>query len=307
MALSAKVRQLRTHITDEIIKILGLPPSGWSRSLLGPLVFAPAQRFSEIAAEFDQRVADCGLPDAARWALGEFRTRVDVALQGEVPSEGPLLVASNHPGIVDGLAIAASLKRRDLKIVASGLPFIRDLPTTARHLIYTPQVTQTHGRMAVVRSAIRHLEQGGALLIFPSGQVDPDPAVLPGADRALENWSPSVGLILRAFPETQVLVGIVSGVLSASNLRNPLSRLRGELRQRQLMAEFLQVVRQMLRLRAETLNARLTLRRAEAVEQLAGLRQDARQLTQGLVGTAQRALADHLIRSAGLPRGPQPP
>ncbi len=306
MALRAKVRQLRSHITDEIIKILGLPPSGWSRSLLGPLVFPPAQRFSELAAEFDQRVADHGLPEAARWALGQFRTRVEVALQGDLPSTGPLLVASNHPGAADGLAIVASLKRSDLKIVASGLPFIRDLPTTARHLIYTPQVAQTHGRMAVVRSAIHHLQQGGALLIFPSGQVDPDPAVLPGADLALERWSPSVGLILRAIPETQVLIGIVSGVLSPSNLRNPLARLRGELRQRQLVAEFLQIVRQMLRLRAETLNARLTLCRAGAVEQLACLRQDARLLTQDLVGAAQNALADHIARNAILPQGPLP-
>jgi hypothetical protein len=306
MALQAKVRQLREHITDEVIKILGLPPGGWTRSLLGPLVFAPAPRFSEIAAEIDQRVAEGGLPEAARWALGQFRTKVEVALQGDVPSQGPLLIASNHPGAVDGLAIAASLKRPDLKIIATSIPFIRDLPTTARHLIYTPQPPAMHGRMAVVRSAIRHLEQGGALLIFPSGQVDPDPAVLPGADQALERWSPSVGLILKALPETQVLIGIVSGVISPAVLRHPLARLRGGLRQRQLVAEYLQIVRQILRVRAETLSARLTLYRVEAVEQLAGLRQDARQLTQDLVGTAQRALADHLARGAIVPQRPQP-
>jgi hypothetical protein len=302
--LTARVRELRRHITDEVIKILGLHPSVWTRTVLAPVLSLPTRRFSEIAAEFDLRISQTGLPEAARWALDQFRTRVDVAFQDLVPPEGPLLVASNHPGTVDGLAIAASLRRADLKIIASGLPFLRGMPRAADHLIYTPHPDQTHGRMAVVRSAIRHLGEGGSLLIFPSGQLDPDPAVLPGADQALRNWSPSIGVMLRAHPETRVMVSIVSGALSASNWRNPLTQIREGLRERQLMAEFIQIMRQILQLRAESLTTRLSLHRAQAVEQLASLRQDAHELTLAIESFAEGVLAEHL--RAGKPQDVAP-
>jgi hypothetical protein len=294
MELRDRVRELRQHITDEVIKVLGLPPTGLTRAAFSPLMFTAAQRFSEVAAEFDQRVAEQGLADAARWAMGRFRTRLEVSFRGPIPQQGPLLVASNHPGTVDGLAIAASLERPDLKIVASGLPFIRKLPSLSKHLIYTPPLSQTHERMNVVRTVVRHLKDGGAVLIFPSGRVDPDPAYLPGADQALEIWSPSIGLILKAHPSTQVLISIVSGVLSPANLRNPITRLGRELWERQRLAEFIQVIRQMLELSRETLTARLTMGQAVVVEQIAGLKRDARGLTQGVVSIAQSVLADHL-------------
>ncbi|MEW6567853.1 MAG: 1-acyl-sn-glycerol-3-phosphate acyltransferase [Chloroflexota bacterium] len=298
--LSAKVRGLRRAITDEVIKALGMSPSGWTRAALGPLLFAPAQRFSLIAAEFDRRVAEVGLVEAARWALGQFRTRVEVSFQGPVPEQGPLLITANHPGTVDGLAIAASVGRQDLKIVASGLPFIRGLPRTARHLIYA--TVDPHDRMGTVRAMIRHLRQGGAVLIFPSGKVDPDPAVLPGAEEALRTWSPSTGLVLRTLPETRVLMGVVSGVLSGANLRNPIARLRKELRERQLVAEMLQVIRQMLFEGSEMLTARLTLSAPIAGEQLAKPGQGARELTQALIQKAQGLLREHLAAVGGPPQ-----
>jgi hypothetical protein len=45
-----------------------------------------------------------------------------------------------------------------------------------------------------VRSMIRHLEFGGSVLIFLSGRVEPDPAILPSAHQALQNWSQSIEL-----------------------------------------------------------------------------------------------------------------
>jgi hypothetical protein len=97
-----------------------------------------------------------------------------------------------------------------------------------------------------VRESIRHLREGGSLLIFPRGQVEPDPAHLPGALEAVSQWSPSVGLIVKSVPETQVVPAVVSGVLAPSSLRNPLTRIRSSARDRQMLAEFLQIIQQML-------------------------------------------------------------
>jgi hypothetical protein len=49
-----------------------------------------------------------------------------------------LLVAANHPGAADGLVIAAALRRDDLKVVISDVPFTRAVPYGRKYLIYTP-------------------------------------------------------------------------------------------------------------------------------------------------------------------------
>ncbi len=298
--LTARVEVLRRQIADEVIKALGMRPNDWTRATLGRLLFTPTHRFSLVAAEFDRRVAEDGLAEAARWALARFRTSVEVSFRGPVPRQGPLLIAANHPGTVDGLAIAASVGRPDLKIVVSGLPFLRSLPRTARHLIYL--TLDPHDRMAALRRVIRHLEGDGAVLIFPSGRVDPDPAVLPGAEEALKTWSPSTGLVLRTLPQTQVLMGMISGVLSAVHLQNPIARLRKELRQRQLLAEMMQVIRQMLAEGGEILTARLTLSAPIVAEELMRPGQGAREVTQALIQKAQSLLCEHL-GSAGREEG----
>lgn len=240
----ANVRELSRHITQEIWRALGLDPRTGLRHLLRPLVWAPSRRFSDLAARFDQRVAESGFREAARWVLPKFISRLEVEGEERIPEQGPLLVTSNHPGGADAIALAASLPRQDLKIVVSAMPFIRSLPNSARHLVYT--TLDVHERMRVVREGIRHLRQGGSLLIFPRGQVEPDPAHLPGALEAVSQWSPSVGLMVSSVPETQVVPAIVSGVLARSSLRNPLTHIRSNARDRQLLAEFLQIIQQML-------------------------------------------------------------
>jgi hypothetical protein len=240
----ANVRELTRYITQEIWRALGLDPQAGLRHLLRPLVWAPTHRFSDLAARFDQLVADAGFHEAARWVLPKFITRLEVEGEERVPRQGPLLVTSNHPGGADSIALAASLPRQDLKIVVSAMPFIRGLPNSASHFIYT--TLDVHERMRVVRESIRHLRQGGSLLIFPRGQVEPDPAHLPGALEAVSQWSPSVGLIVKSVPETQVVPAIVSGVLAPSSLRNPLTRIRSNARDQQMLAEILQIIQQML-------------------------------------------------------------
>jgi hypothetical protein len=142
------------------------------------------------------------------------------------------------------MVIASLLARDDLRALATDVPFLRGMVASSPHLIYTGK--ETHSRMAVVREAVRHLKGGGALLVFPSGQVDPDPALLPGAQAALQRWSASLLLFLRQVPEAKLLVTIVSGVLAPACFCHPLTRLRKEQRPRQLLAEFLQIGQQAL-------------------------------------------------------------
>jgi hypothetical protein len=142
------------------------------------------------------------------------------------------------------LLIPASLPRNDLNIVAYQFPLLQRLPAARNHLIFTSN--DPVKRLGAVRSTIRHLRAGEAVLIFPSGRVEPDPASLPGAAEAIQRWSPSLELLLRRVPETRVLISIVSGVISPKFLRIPLIRLWKGLRDPQTVAETIQVVIQML-------------------------------------------------------------
>ena len=166
-----------------------------------------------------------------------FVTDLRVWGQSNVPADGPLLIISNHPGTYDSIAISAALPRNDLKIIAGGYPFLRQMPSASQHLLFVSADIQE--RMTSLRNAIRHLKQGSSLLIFPSGRVEPDPAVLPGASQAMSTWSPSLELILRQVPEAQVLITIASGVISPRFLESPLVRFWREKRDPQTVAEVL--------------------------------------------------------------------
>ncbi len=236
---------MKAELMDEVVKALGVGRSRLARSLFEPLFGPAVQRFAEVAARFDNDVASYGLRQAASRLLPRFAREIRVRGEENVPGEGPLLVVSNHPGTIDVVAIAAGLPRPDLKIVASGgIPFFRSLKATTDHLIFSG--IDAVSKMATIRSSIRHLQEGGAVLIFPNGGIDPDPSVMPGSPEAVDTWSRSLDLMLRRVPNAQVLITAVSGVLSPSWMRSPVTWLRKGRRNRQKVAEVLQVVQQMV-------------------------------------------------------------
>jgi hypothetical protein len=251
-----QVEELSTNIIDDLFRSVGFSATGWPRRLFGPLLWPPALRAAKLAATFDEYVAQSGICEAARWILPRFVNDVEVRGAEHIPEEGPVLIASNHPGTYDALAIASRLVRKDLKLVVSGIPAFRGLAFTRQQLIYA--TNDAHVRMSVAREVIRHLEDGGALLIFPTGKMDPDPAVLPGAQESLARWSPSLELVLRKVPQTHLVVTIVSGVIAPSCLRNPIARLQKEIKRQQELAEFIQVIQQLFFGIRDTLIPRIT-------------------------------------------------
>ena len=235
---------LRDYILDEVAKAFGFSDRGLARSLLGAIFYYAANRFALLAAEIDQSVAESDLQTASGGLLRGFAKTVIVRGQENIPSEGPVLIACNHPGAFDSVAMAAKVPRNDIKMVVSGVPFLESLPNLTPYLIYAPG--DTHERMKALRAVIRQLKVGGAVVIFASGRVDPDPQVLPGAKEALMDWSPSLEIILRRAPETQLLPVIISGVLSPASLRIPIIRFQKEAWKQRRLAEYFQVVGQLL-------------------------------------------------------------
>jgi hypothetical protein len=164
--------------------------------------------------------------------------------QASIPQTGPLLLVANHAGAYDSFVICSKLGRADFKAISSDIKFFQYLPNVAAHAIFL--TGRTGDRMAAARAGIRHLQAGGALLVFGTGLIDPDPAVYPDAEKHIERWSASVDLFLRTVPATKLLLTIVSGVVSAKWARHPVTWLRSVDWQKRRIAEFGQVITQLL-------------------------------------------------------------
>lgn len=206
------------------------------------LLWPWARRFAVLAREFDDLVGEQGLAQGSSWLAHRTTAGVQVSGSEHIPATGPAVILANHPGMTDTVALIASLASRpDLRVIALDRPFLRALPNAARHLILVPE--QETGRMGVLRAGVKHLKQGGALLTFPAGEIEPDPATF-GRRKAVDSvlhWSDSFVLFARRVPQTRFIPAIVSNVISPGAQRHVLTFLRRTPHDRQRLAAALQV------------------------------------------------------------------
>jgi len=230
---------------DDLLSAFGLGGAGRWRLPLEVVSRIPARRLARQIAVYDGIVGERGLAAGGAWALKRMSRDAAVVGRENVPRDGPLLLVSNHPGLADAVALFAATPRPDLRVVAAERPLLEALPNTRRHLLTVPEASP--GRFGLVRAATRHLRRGGAVLTFPGGRIEPDPATLPGAVEALDRWSSSVDLFARLTPGLVIVPAVVSGVISPAALRNPLTRLRRRRRDREWLAATLQMLTPALR------------------------------------------------------------
>lgn len=242
LARQEQVRVLAKVCAEDLISAFGLGYLGPGpvRSILELLSSVPARRLAAQIATYDDIVGRAGLPAGGAWALERMAREVVVEGADGVPREGPLLVVSNHPGLADAVALFAAMPRDDLRVVAAERPFLSALPNTSRALITLPGGSRNGA--SVVRGATRHLKSGGAVITFPGGKIEPDPAVLPGAAEALGAWSGSADLFARLVPNLAVVPAVVSGVISPAALLNPLARVRRAPEDREWLAATFQML-----------------------------------------------------------------
>ena len=211
------------------------------RRLASRLLATPIARLAQRLCAFDGVVAAHGLRAGGVHATRAFTQGTTVQGAYTVPPSGPLLLVANHPGLADAVALFASLPRDDLKVIAAPRRLLAALPATRQRLIVMPE--DRRGRLSGVREAGRHLASGGAVLTFPGGRIEPDPALREGAAAALADWSGCVDLFARRVPALRIVPVAVSGVLSPRVCRHPLTRLRRPGRDRDWLAATLQMLR----------------------------------------------------------------
>jgi len=99
--------------------------------------------------------------------------------------------------------------------------------------------------------------------------------------------------MLRHVPQTRVLLTIVSGVLAANWRKNPLIRLVGDERKQRQVAEFLQVIQQMVFPNSVTVNPRLTFSNPLTTDELT---QKGQRMMDAMIERARCLMEDHMAQ-----------
>ncbi|PWB52068.1 MAG: hypothetical protein C3F13_12390 [Anaerolineales bacterium] len=286
-----EVGVIKEVLFNQLTKVMGFKQSNILTRTLALILNKPITRMSQILVDLDLNISRNGWHSAARVFLENFVLDSKLSGEGHIPLSGPLMVVCNHPAAYDVAILAAALQRDDLKILASDIPLIQLFPNIAAHVIPVPY--NIPSRLQTVKTTIRQLNDGGAVLLFPRGDVEPDPAVSPGAEQSLPGWSPSIELFLRRVPQTNSVVAMASGVLSARWYKNPLINLWKKYEQRQKVAEIFQISSQLWSGKVPDVTPMVTFSTPLTVAELGGVDSPEGTLFNGLIDQARQLLAKH--------------
>lgn len=236
---------LSESLIDELVGAVGLPKTRVNHWFFHKAFSRITGSLAKIGVPFNRLVREEGLPAASRWVLSMFCNPPLIQGVENIPKHGPLLVMSNHPGAYDALVLFSLIDRQDIKWISSEIPFLDLLPDTKQHILFASRKDSTQG-MVILRQVIAHLKQGGAIVYFGAGHRDPDPAVYPGAQSAIGEWLPVADLFYRAVPDLHIQPSMISGVVSNKWAHHPVTRLRRKQIDKHRLAEFGQVITQLL-------------------------------------------------------------
>jgi len=126
---------------------------------------------------YRQRQSDMSSRDFLRYTLN--RLGVDYYITSgscdEIPQQGATIVVANHPfGAIEGVVLAELLlqHRQDVKVLANEyLHRIDELAELFIGVDVFETASSAQSNIHGIKQALRHLNNGGLLLVFPAGEV----------------------------------------------------------------------------------------------------------------------------------------
>jgi putative hemolysin len=187
--------QLQTPLQRSLYRVLG-PAVEQVLGLRGfdHIYQSAHQRYVNLPAEQQT----CGeFFEGVVQALGAQQD-LDLPVDFDFPKTGPLIIVANHPyGILDPCILSRYVgrQRSDLKIMTNSLLAV--MPEVKEHgIMVNPFGGQEAARENLngMRAALTHLKAGGAMIIFPAGEVS---AYKPGKGIEEAPWTRHLGSLVR--------------------------------------------------------------------------------------------------------------
>ena len=155
-------------------------------------------------------------------AVSKLLFRLQITGADSLPKEGPVLFLCNHQGMMDFLLVFAAIKGRMAQFVATQ----RQFRNPKLHWLYVrlgviPKM-QFHTDPRCVMNILRVLKNGGAIVLFPTGQT----AMwgVPG------NMDPSIAHLVKRSLQSKVLTQIQMQKKNAQQMKtHHLQALRSKL------------------------------------------------------------------------------
>ena len=128
--------------------------------------------------------------------------RYDADRLAALPKEGPLVVVSNHPfGVLDGIVMCALMRRaRPDFLVLTNAVLLR-APEMRAHMLpidFTETMEAQRANVASRTKALKHLQNGGCVVIFPAGAVSTSPDRLGRRPAVDPPWTPYVARLVQS-------------------------------------------------------------------------------------------------------------
>ena len=96
--------------------------------------------------------------------------RLKVTGQQNIPQDGPFIIVANHSSLLDPVILGVSIKPKIIFVAAAYLFEISWLGYLLRKVNSIP--VQRENDIKAIKQALKILQQGGVLGIFPEGGVD---------------------------------------------------------------------------------------------------------------------------------------
>jgi 1-acyl-sn-glycerol-3-phosphate acyltransferase len=96
--------------------------------------------------------------------------RLKVTGQQNIPQDGPFIIVANHSSLLDPVILVVSIKPKIFFVAAAYLFEIRWLGYLLRKANSIP--VQRENDIKAIKQALKILQQGGVLGIFPEGGID---------------------------------------------------------------------------------------------------------------------------------------
>jgi putative hemolysin len=147
----------------------------------------------------------------------QLKVNVHHDLGAHIPKTGRLLVIANHPfGVIDGLILCSEISkvRQDYKIITHQV--LRQAPAVMHQILpidfdTTEEALKTN--METRKSAVQQINDGGVVILFPSGAISlPKKIIGPAADAEWKTFAAKLALI----EDTTVLPVFFNGQNSLS-------------------------------------------------------------------------------------------